>query len=57
MAKKKEPEVKVDKSSGTVVFPHSCKNEFQNRRYGNGLRLFNVGMNNKVRCTVCGETR
>lgn len=37
----------------------TCKNEFQDQRYGNGMRVMNAsgasGKADKVRCTVCSK--
>lgn len=33
----------------------SCKNEFQDDKYGNGMRLMNKTTSG-YRCTVCGST-
>ena len=43
----------------TKEFPCTCKSEFQDERYGHGIRVFNERMagskNNGWRCTVCGR--
>lgn len=57
MAKgKKEAEVSTDKSSGTMRLPHGCHSPYQDKKYGKGNRIWNVGQN-VVRCTVCGEEK
>ena len=36
----------------------TCKHEFQDKKYGKGMRLANQGAVNfgdKFRCTVCGK--
>lgn len=38
----------------------SCENEFQDKRYGKGVRIANTtakqdGTSTEVRCTVCGK--
>jgi len=33
----------------------NCVSEYQDEKYGNGNRVFNLGMK-KCACTVCGET-
>jgi hypothetical protein len=53
---KKAAEVKVEGSSGTTRLPHTCHSPFQDRKYGKGVRVWNVG-NTQVRCTVCGEEK
>ena len=40
----------------------TCKDEFQDKRYGKGRRVMNQApakgaMPNRYRCTVCGEER
>ena len=43
----------------TKELPCTCKSEFQDERYGKGVRVFNEMMaGSKVsgyRCTVCGK--
>lgn len=40
------------------IFPCTCKHQFQDERYGKGLRVHNYGIKDKVyRCTVCGNER
>lgn len=43
----------------TKEFPCTCKSEFQDERYGHGIRVFNEKVvnnkNNGWRCTVCGK--
>lgn len=42
----------------TQVRRCTCKSDFQDRVYGNGMRLFNEGGKDKVselHCTVCGK--
>lgn len=46
--------------AGTKVLKcqKGCKHEFQDSRYGAGMRVFNVGGTKespKNRCTVCGS--
>lgn len=46
----------------TVVSPHICKNEFQDKTYGKNNRLFNHApskgsKNKRYRCTVCGQEK
>lgn len=45
-----------------IVAPHNCKNEFQDKTYGKGNRLFNWGSGKgakpkRYRCTVCGQEK
>ena len=32
-----------------------CKSEYQDKKYGQGIRVMNRTKNGKVRCTVCGR--
>jgi len=32
-----------------------CRNEYQDKKYGQGIRVMNRTKNGKVRCTVCGR--
>ena len=32
-----------------------CRNEYQDKKYGQGNRVMNRTKNGKVRCTVCGR--
>lgn len=50
---------KKQQHTGTNVTNCSCKNEYQDKRYGKGLRLHNATQNaaNKWRCTACGVAR
>ena len=55
----KEPKVKEEKGRagmGTVLRNCTCASEFQDRTYGRGIRVFNVGGTRespKYSCTVC----
>ena len=45
---------------GVVIKPYTCKHEFQDKRYGQGQRVFNLCINPKdgnARCTVCGKKK
>ena len=45
---------------GVVIKPCTCKHEFQDKRYGQGQRVFNICINPKdgnARCTVCGKKK
>lgn len=33
-----------------------CKNDYQDRIYGNGMRIYNPNAKGGSRCTVCGTT-
>lgn len=52
-------------SSTTVVAPCNCASEFQDERYGKGMRLYNMspkvgdvkGQPIKSTCTVCAAER
>ena len=44
--------------SGTVLKPHGCTSAYQDAVYGRGVRVFNIGKQNKAgatpeTCTVC----
>jgi len=43
--------------SGTVAVKCRCANEYQDKRYGQGIRIANkTARENEARCTVCGAT-
>jgi hypothetical protein len=56
VAKQKEAEVSVGKASGTMRLPHTCHSSYQDKKYGKGTRIWNIGKT-VVRCTVCGEEK
>lgn len=35
-------------------YPCDCQHEFQDKRYGKGIRIYNIGKTHKS-CTVCGN--
>ena len=43
----------------TKEFPCTCKSDFQDERYGSGMRVFNERISGSKssgwRCTVCGK--
>jgi hypothetical protein len=43
----------------TKEFPCKCKNEFQDERYGRGIRVFNEMVSGSKsigwRCSICGN--
>ena len=43
------------------IYQCTCRHEFQDRRYGRGLRLHTIkpskGVNGTAVCTVCGKER
>ena len=39
-----------------AVFPCSCRHDFQDKVYGSGRRVFNLGKTS-YRCTVCKSTK
>lgn len=45
----------------TVRLPCNCKNVFQDKKYGGGIRIHNIcgsrGSDRPARCTSCGESR
>lgn len=43
------------KKDGTTVVSCTCKSEFQDKEYGKGKRLANIGKT-KNTCTVCGAS-
>lgn len=48
--------------SGTVIKKCSCSHEYQDKRYGTGMRVHNVGKKPPtgsafVKCTVCGSKK
>jgi hypothetical protein len=43
---------------GTVIKPCSCSHEYQDRHYGEGMRVHNYAKKGEAtRCTVCGVTK
>lgn len=45
-----------------MIKPCTCKDEFQDKTYGKGMRVFNYNVNSKektvvARCTVCNTKR
>ena len=32
-----------------------CESEYQDKKYGKNNRVHNEGVDNKIRCTVCGN--
>ncbi len=45
---------------GTIILPCTCKDEFQDRHYGKGMRVHNVGGKGKEKnayCTVCSPSQ
>jgi len=50
---------KLHLSQGTNITNCSCKSEYQDKRYGKGLRLHNATQSQsaKWRCTACGVAR
>jgi len=46
----------VRRASGVTIAPCTCKNDFQDKTYGKGLRVKNNRpAPNSPRCTVCGK--
>lgn len=41
----------------TCLVNCTCKHNFQDERYGRGVRVANLTKDNKARCTVCGTTK
>jgi hypothetical protein len=45
---------------GTMILPCDCKSAFQDKTYGKGQRVFNIGGGQgsaKYFCTVCGKQK
>lgn len=42
--------------SGVVIAPCVCKHPYQDKKYGTGLRVHNLGKKTK-NCTVCGKEK
>lgn len=36
-----------------MILKCTCKNEFQDKKYGRGMRVHNPTAKDKQRCTVC----
>ena len=55
------PKVKEEKGKagmGTVIRSCTCQSDWQDRTYGKGMRVHNVGGTTtgpRYRCTVCGK--
>ncbi len=43
--------------SGTAIKKCSCEHEFQDERYGKGLRVHNLKKEGKPVCTVCRKEK
>ena len=42
----------------TEIRKCTCKHEYQDERYGKGMRLYNkIGKDKGWRCTVCGNVK
>lgn len=58
-AEKKEAATEKSRTAGEAVaiLPCSCKHEFQDQRYGRGMRVANPSRKSPPmwRCTVCGK--
>ncbi len=37
-----------------MILPCKCKSEYQDKKHGKGMRVYN-SCNNGYRCTVCGH--
>ena len=42
--------------TGTVILKCSCSSEYQDKRYGKGMRVHNIGKEGRA-CTVCGNRK
>lgn len=45
---------KVQKMNSSIIAKCDCKSEFQDRKYGKGMRIKN-SYTGGFRCTVCGK--
>lgn len=45
------------KSEGTAIMACTCKNSFQDKLYGAGKRVHNLGPKSGATCTVCGRSK
>ncbi len=52
--KKTESKQKIVVSTSTVIKSCTCKHEYQDTKYGKGMRVKN-SMHGGYRCTVCGK--
>jgi len=43
--------------SMTIIKGCSCQHEFQDKTYGKGNRVHNIGVNGQQTCTVCGTKK
>ena len=41
----------------TRIIKCICKNEFQDEKYGKGMRVHNEKKDGTFRCTVCGDEK
>lgn len=41
----------------TIIISCKCEHTFQDELYGKGRRVHNACLNNKARCTVCGDVK
>jgi len=41
-------------SGGIMIYPCTCTHEYQDKLYGKGRRVYNIGKTHK-HCTVCGN--
>jgi hypothetical protein len=55
---------RVSNNRGVRIAYCACKNDFQEKQYGQGLRVFNhapgkdgSSLKNRFRCTVCGREK
>lgn len=53
----KETEVAKEVKSATSIRKCTCRNDFQDARYGSGNRVHNTMGNGKKRCTVCANVK
>ena len=43
-------------NGSTVLKPHPCVSTFQDKMYGRGVRVFNIGKDDSATCTVCAPS-
>ena len=55
MATKNQEKQEADAKTGTVIKPCSCSHGYQDKTYGKGNRVKNLGKK-KYTCTVCGNS-
>jgi hypothetical protein len=49
-----KPKLAKAKDAGLVLRFCNCRSAFQDKKYGDGKRVFTCGPKNGLHCTVCG---